>query len=148
MSRPLRIEFPGAVYHVTSRGDRREAIFLTDADRAGLLDIVGCPSPSLIKSGAWDISIRARARAQLAGKWDEVKRVIPEDVLRVFAQSSTYDKLPEFLREKREYASRMTLAMPNRTPEERERASQVMKAVQAVDVPREPLGLAVPATSV
>ena len=27
MARPLRIEFPGAVYHVTSRGDRREAIF-------------------------------------------------------------------------------------------------------------------------
>ena len=83
----------------------------------------------------------------LAGKWDEMKRVIPEDVLRVFAQSSTYDKLPEFLREKREYASRITLAMPNRTPEERERVSQVMKAVQAVDVPREPRGVAVPAAS-
>ena len=27
MNRPLRIEFPGAVYHVTSRGDRREAIY-------------------------------------------------------------------------------------------------------------------------
>lgn len=27
MARPLRIEFPGAVYHVTSRGDRREPIF-------------------------------------------------------------------------------------------------------------------------
>ena len=27
MSRPLRIEFPGAIDHVTSRGDRREAIF-------------------------------------------------------------------------------------------------------------------------
>ncbi len=26
MARPLRIEFPGAIYHVTSRGDRREAI--------------------------------------------------------------------------------------------------------------------------
>jgi hypothetical protein len=26
MSRPLRIEFPGADYHVTSRGDRREPI--------------------------------------------------------------------------------------------------------------------------
>ena len=26
MSAPLRIEFPGAVYHVTSRGDRREPI--------------------------------------------------------------------------------------------------------------------------
>ena len=27
MSRPLRIEFPGALYHVTSRGDRREPIY-------------------------------------------------------------------------------------------------------------------------
>ena len=33
MSRPLRIEFPGAVYHVTSRGDRRESIFADDEDR-------------------------------------------------------------------------------------------------------------------
>ncbi len=41
MSRPLRIEFPGAVYHVTSRGDRREAIYLDDADRLAQLAIVG-----------------------------------------------------------------------------------------------------------
>lgn len=34
MSRPLRIEFPGAVYHVTSRGDRREPIYRDDDDRA------------------------------------------------------------------------------------------------------------------
>ncbi|MBT3719594.1 MAG: transposase, partial [Gammaproteobacteria bacterium] len=27
MTRPLRIEFPGALYHITSRGDRREVIF-------------------------------------------------------------------------------------------------------------------------
>ncbi len=33
MSRPLRIEFPGAVFHVTSRGDRREPIYRDDADR-------------------------------------------------------------------------------------------------------------------
>lgn len=41
MSRPLRIEFPGAVYHVTSRGDRREPIFEDDTDRAGLLTVLG-----------------------------------------------------------------------------------------------------------
>jgi putative transposase len=41
MSRPLRIEFPGAVYHVTSRGDRREAIYLGDADRRGWLQVLG-----------------------------------------------------------------------------------------------------------
>ncbi len=40
MSRPLRIEFPGAVYHVTSRGDRREPIYRDDDDRRMQLDIV------------------------------------------------------------------------------------------------------------
>ena len=34
MPRPLRIEYAGAQYHVISRGDRREAIFLSDSDRA------------------------------------------------------------------------------------------------------------------
>jgi len=33
MARPLRIEFEGAVYHVTSRGNAREDIFLSDSDR-------------------------------------------------------------------------------------------------------------------
>lgn len=37
MARPLRIEFAGALYHVTSRGDRREAIFEDDADRVAFL---------------------------------------------------------------------------------------------------------------
>jgi putative transposase len=40
MARPLRIEYPGAIYHVLSRGDRREAIVKDDADRRLFLDIV------------------------------------------------------------------------------------------------------------
>ena len=40
MTRPLRIEFPGAVYHVTSRGDRREPIFEDDADRQAFAGVV------------------------------------------------------------------------------------------------------------
>ena len=40
MARPLRIEFPGATYHVTARGDRREPIFVDDADRASLLNVL------------------------------------------------------------------------------------------------------------
>jgi REP element-mobilizing transposase RayT len=40
MSRPLRIEFPGAVYHVTSRGDRREPIYRDDDDRLAQLDVI------------------------------------------------------------------------------------------------------------
>lgn len=77
----------------------------------------------------------------LQGKWDEMRRVIPEDVLRVFAQTSTYDKLPDFIRDHREYASRISLGMPAGTPQQRERLQGVLKAVQAIEVPRVPRGL-------
>jgi REP element-mobilizing transposase RayT len=40
MARPLRLEFAGAVYHVTSRGDRREAIYLDDEDRQEWLAVL------------------------------------------------------------------------------------------------------------
>ena len=40
MSRPLRLEFEGALYHVTSRGDRREPIVEDDTDRQAWLDVV------------------------------------------------------------------------------------------------------------
>jgi putative transposase len=40
MTRPLRLEFPGALYHVTSRGDRRGSIFHDDRDREAWLDVL------------------------------------------------------------------------------------------------------------
>ena len=41
MSRPLRIEFAGAVYHVSARGNAGQAIFLKDADRRQFLEMLG-----------------------------------------------------------------------------------------------------------
>ena len=41
MTRPLRIELAGGLYHVTARGDRREDIFLDDGDRLAWLDVFG-----------------------------------------------------------------------------------------------------------
>jgi REP element-mobilizing transposase RayT len=41
MARPLRIEFPGALYHVTSRGNARAPIFQEDEDRRLLLRVLG-----------------------------------------------------------------------------------------------------------
>ena len=38
MARPLRIEFPGALYHVISRGNERRAIVRDDLDRERRLD--------------------------------------------------------------------------------------------------------------
>lgn len=38
MARPLRIEYPGAVYHITSRGNEKKTIFRSDKDRVDFLD--------------------------------------------------------------------------------------------------------------
>ena len=40
MSRPLRLEFAGALYHITSRGDRKEDIYETDDDRDIFLSVL------------------------------------------------------------------------------------------------------------
>ena len=40
MARPLRIEFPGAVYHVTSRGNARHDIVVDDRDRTQFLSLI------------------------------------------------------------------------------------------------------------
>jgi hypothetical protein len=41
MARPLRLEYAGALYHVTSRGDRREDIYIDDDDRTAWLEGLG-----------------------------------------------------------------------------------------------------------
>jgi putative transposase len=41
MTRPLRLEFPGALYHVTARGDRREPIVEDDVDRVAWVGLLG-----------------------------------------------------------------------------------------------------------
>ena len=40
MARPLRVDFDGALYHVTLRGNARKNIF-EDADRKAFLEILG-----------------------------------------------------------------------------------------------------------
>ena len=40
MARPLRIEYPGAVYHITTRGNAYQDIFIDDADREKFLEIL------------------------------------------------------------------------------------------------------------
>jgi REP element-mobilizing transposase RayT len=41
MPRKARVEFPGAVYHLLDRGDRREAIVRDDLDRSLFLKTLG-----------------------------------------------------------------------------------------------------------
>ena len=45
MPRKLRIQYPGAMYHVMNRGDRREEIFRDEADRRRFLSTLGGVRP-------------------------------------------------------------------------------------------------------
>jgi putative transposase len=95
MPRQVRIEFPGAVYHVMARGDRREDIFFDNADRemflATLAEACGkhgwrihayvlmsnhyhllleTPQPNLVKGMSWmqgTYTARINARHKLRG---------------------------------------------------------------------------------
>ncbi|MBN2491486.1 MAG: transposase [Planctomycetes bacterium] len=49
MARPLRIEFPGALYHVTSRGNEKRPIVIDDDDRRLFLGILS----RAIERSAW-----------------------------------------------------------------------------------------------
>jgi hypothetical protein len=41
MARPLRIQFPGAVYHVMNRGGSRQRVFFDKQDHDGFLKTIG-----------------------------------------------------------------------------------------------------------
>jgi Transposase and inactivated derivatives len=95
MPRKLRIEYPGAMYHVMSRGDRREKIYLDDVDRQDFIKtlaeacqktnwqvpayclmpnhyhlVLETPEPNLVAGMAWlqsTYTIRLNHRHQLFG---------------------------------------------------------------------------------
>ena len=49
MTRPLRLEYPGGVYHVTSRGNARQRIYASDTDRQAFLGILS----SVVNRSHW-----------------------------------------------------------------------------------------------
>lgn len=79
----------------------------------------------------------------LNGEWQKMREVITDDELMELAQVTTWDKLPEFIRQHREYASMMGFGMRTSTAQQRERAASVMKEVQSIRTPGVPRGLEV-----
>ncbi len=77
----------------------------------------------------------------LQGKWDEMRDTVTADDILALAQTCTYDGLPDFLREHREYATRTGLGLPRDTPEQEERFRDVLRRVQVVANPGVPRGL-------
>ena len=62
MPRKLRIQYPGAIYHVINRGDRREDIFKGGADRKLFLATLTGRKPMKKRPGEW--------YRQDCGSWD------------------------------------------------------------------------------
>jgi hypothetical protein len=64
MSRPLRLEYCGAVFHLTSRGNARQKIFWGDSDRELFLEITASPcgasTPAPWPIASWATTISSR----------------------------------------------------------------------------------------
>ena len=78
MPRKLRVEYPGAIYHVMNRGDRQEPIFLDEEDRRLFLTNLGGVlrenrmGGACVLTDAQSFSFGHRNTERQSGGWDEV----------------------------------------------------------------------------
>ncbi len=75
MPRSLRIEFPGAIYHVMSRGDRRENIYLDDVDRQEFIKTL---AEACLKTG-WQIHAFCLMGNHLSLGWKPRQPASPQE---------------------------------------------------------------------
>ena len=66
MARPLRLEFPGAVYHLTSRGNARQDIVTDDRDRVQFVSLLAHVSRPPVRQGIL-VQLAGRFFRQRAG---------------------------------------------------------------------------------
>ncbi|MFV2091372.1 MAG: hypothetical protein ACC642_11990, partial [Pseudomonadales bacterium] len=90
--------------------------------------------------GLEDLGLRLH-KLSLDGRWQEMREIITEDDLLKLADTCTYDGLPKFVEEKREYASQMGFSMPSETDEDAARARDIMHRLQQIEPHGVPKGL-------
>jgi probable F420-dependent oxidoreductase len=89
--------------------------------------------------GLEDLGMRLH-KLSLDGRWEEMRDIITEDDLLTLAETCTYENYPQFIADKREYASQTGFMMKTETDEQKTKAKQLMVAVQAIKtqgVPRD-----------
>ena len=77
----------------------------------------------------------------LQGRWDDMREAVPLEAIAELAQTCSYDHLPQFLAEHREYASRMGLAVPTRSDEDRARFEDLRQRIRDTQTTGVPKGL-------
>jgi hypothetical protein len=81
MPRALRIEYPGAIYHVLSRGDRREEIFRDDEDRARFVSALQQTCESVRGGGVAEKLLKRIRRGWSFGREDFVEWLLDAAVV-------------------------------------------------------------------
>jgi hypothetical protein len=77
MSRKLRIEYPGAMYHVMNRGDQREDIFRDDEDRQRFLSTMGekgVPKDSEAGRRQFGLLMERRRAEESGADYEQIRR--------------------------------------------------------------------------
>ncbi len=74
----------------------------------------------------------------LEGRWKEMQEIISDDDLMNLAETCKYDDYADFVKNHREYATRMGFSMPKKTGPQKERARDIMSQLQAVQTPGVP----------
>ena len=65
MARKLRVQYPGAIYHVMNRGDRRESIFRDELDHRRFLATLG---ETCSKTG-WQVHAYMESEHESVANW-------------------------------------------------------------------------------
>jgi REP element-mobilizing transposase RayT len=77
MARPLRIQFPGGLYHVTARGNGRQPLFAADPDRERFLTVLARVVAHCLMGNHYDLLLEtpdanlSRAMRQLNGVYSQ-----------------------------------------------------------------------------
>jgi hypothetical protein len=71
LARQLRIQYEGAIYHLMSRGDRREEIFRDDVDRKRFLE-----SLARARRSETTMSLKWITRRLEMGSWTHVSNLL------------------------------------------------------------------------
>ena len=101
MARPLRIQYPGAFYHVTSRGNERKDIFRSTIDRErflGYLESATCRYGAVIHAYCLLSNHYHLLLETPAGNLSEIMRHINGAYAKIRGQVSTLGRVRGFAR--------------------------------------------------
>ncbi|MEI6136541.1 MAG: TIGR03617 family F420-dependent LLM class oxidoreductase [Chloroflexota bacterium] len=127
----LRVQGGGFV--VTGR-DAREVEAAREATRRQIAFYASTRSyANVMKAHGWEDEAARLHRLSLDAQWDEMSRVITDEMLDEFCVVGTWDELPSAMRAKLSgIATQLTIPLDPRTPDEDAHAAEIIAALKTI----------------